>query len=63
MSYLFFFPRNQTKCVISSYLAVDDIINFKVYLQTTSTAMGDREKKMGRRKYKKLNISRTKRAF
>ena len=38
------------------------MINFKIYLQTTSKAMADKEKK-GRWKYKNLNISRTKRAF
>ena len=30
--------------------AVDDIINFKIYLQTTSKAMANREKKRGRQK-------------
>ena len=41
----------------------DDIINYKTFLGSTSKAMGDRGKKMGRQKYKNLNISRTKRAF
>ena len=39
--------------LLSSYLAVDDVTTFKIYLQTTSNAMADREKKRGRRKYKK----------
>ena len=42
---------------------VDDVINFEIYLQTTSKHMADREKKRGRRKYKNLNMSRKKRAF
>ena len=55
MSYLFFFSRYQTKCVIKFL--------FNIYLRSTSKAMADREKKRGRWKYKNLNISRTKRAF
>ena len=43
--------------------AVDDVINFKIYLRTACKAMADREKKRGRWKYKNFNISRTKRAF
>ena len=43
--------------------AVDDIKNLKIYLQTTSKAIADREKKTGKQKYKNLNISRMKRAF
>ena len=35
----------------------------KMYLESTSKAMADRDKKRGRQKYKNLNISRTKRAF
>ena len=38
----------------------DDVINSKIYLQTTSKTITDREKKRGRQKYKKLNISRSK---
>ena len=41
----------------------DFLENFKIFLRSTSKAMADREKKRGRRKYKNLNISRTKRAF
>ena len=51
MSYLISFSRYQTKRVI---------INFKIFLGSTSKAMADREKKRGRRKYKNLNIPRTK---
>ena len=40
-----------------------DVINFKIYLRSTPKAVADSGKKKGRRKYKKLNISRTKRAF
>ena len=49
MPYLFSFPKYQTKCVIKCE-TVDDVINFKVYLGSTSKAMTDREKKRGRRK-------------
>ena len=42
---------------------VDDVINFNIYLGSSSKAMVDRYKKRGRSKYKKLNISRTKTAF
>ena len=37
--------------------------NFKIYCGSSSKAMVDREKKRRRWKYKKLNISRMKRAF
>ena len=47
----------------SSYLDSWDVINFKIYLGSSSQAMSDREKKRGRWKYRNLNISRTKRAF
>ena len=42
---------------------MDDVTNFKVYLQSSLKAMSDEEKKRRRRKYKKMNISKTKRAF
>ena len=42
---------------------VDDIINFQIFLGSTSKAMVDRGEKSRRQKYKNLNISRTKRAF
>ena len=60
VSYFFSFPRYQTKCVIKT---VDDDINSKIYLGSTSKAIADREKKRGRWKYKNLNILRMKRAF
>ena len=43
-------------------LGYDYVINFKIYLGSTSKAMADREKKRGRQKHKNLNILRTKRA-
>ena len=58
MPHLISFSRYQTKCV-----TVDDIINFKIFLGSTSKAIADMEKKRGGRKYKNLNISRMKRAF
>ena len=56
-----FFPSQVIKqnVLLSSYLDSDDVINFKIYLQSTSNAMTDREKKGGRRKYKNVNISGT----
>ena len=42
---------------------VDDVINFTIYLGSSSKAMADREKKRGKWKYKNVNISRTKKAF
>ena len=36
---------------------------FKIFLGLTSKAVADKGKKRGRRKYKNVNISRTKRAF
>ena len=42
---------------------LDDVTNYKIYVGSTSKGMTDREKKRGRRKYKNLKISRTKRAF
>ena len=48
--------------LLGSYLD-SDVINFKIFIESTSQAMADREKKRGRRKYKNVNISRTERAF
>ena len=39
MSYLFSFPGYQTKCVIKT---TDDVMNFKIYLSSSSKAMADR---------------------
>ena len=60
-----FFPSQDIKqnVLSSSYLGSWWRLNFKIYLRTNSEAMADKEKKRGRRKYKNLNISRTKRAF
>ena len=43
MSHLISFSSYQTKCVL--IWTVDDIINFKIFLGSTSKAMTDREKK------------------
>ena len=54
-SYLFSFLKYQTKCVIIQKVliyTVDEVINFKIYLQSTSRAMADMAKKRGRWKYK-----------
>ena len=58
----YFFPKISNKMLLSSYL-VDNVINLKIFLGSTSQAMADSRKKRGRRKYKNLNILRTKRAF
>ena len=41
---------------------IDDVINFKIYFQSSSPAMTDRGKN-GRGKYKNLNILRTKKVL
>ena len=61
-----FFPSQDIKqndVLLSSCLYSLWRHNLKIYLRSTSKAMADREKKRGRRKYKNLNISRTKRDF
>ena len=46
MSHLISFSRYQTKCVIKFLLkTVDDVINVKIFLRSTSKAIADREKK------------------
>ena len=57
MPYLFSFSRYGTKCVI------DGVINFNIYLRSTSRAMADREKKIGGGKYGNSNILRMKKNF
>ena len=37
---------------------MDDVIKIVIYLQSSSKAMSDREKKIGRRKCENLSISR-----
>ena len=43
MSYLFFFLRYQIKCVLKPLFKVADVINFKVYLESSFNAMTERE--------------------
>ena len=62
MSYPFSFPTYQKNVLLSLYL-VSDVTIYKIYVGSTPKAMADRKKKMGRWKYKNLNMSRTKRAF
>ena len=58
------FPSQDNKQnVLLSFYLVDDGTNYKIYVGSRFKAMADMEKKRGRRKYKNLNISRTKRAF
>ena len=61
ISHYISFSKYQTKCV--KFYLDSDIINFEIFLGSTSKAMADSEKKWGRPKYKDLNISRMKRAF
>ena len=58
-----FLSQDIKHVLFRSYLEVDDVINFKIFLESTSKVMADREKKRRRRIYKTLNISRMKRAF
>ena len=61
ISYLFFLLKISNKmCYEVLISTIDDVINFKIFLRSTSKAMADREKKRGRQK---SEISRTKRAF
>ena len=50
VSYIFFFPRYQTKCVIKFLLKqlMTSDYNFKIYLQSTSKATTGKGKKKGR---------------
>ena len=64
MSYLFTFSRYQRKCVIKFlFRQLMTSPTFKIYPQSPSKAMAEREKKRRRKKYKNLNISRTEKAF
>ena len=67
MSYLFSFPKYQKKCVVKflfRQLMMSQTVRFMLDQPLKqSKPMADREKKMGRQKYKNLNISRMKRAF
>ena len=42
---------------------MDDVVNFKVYLHSSSKAMVDRQKKREKQKCKNLNISRMTKAL
>ena len=56
MPYTFSFSRYQTKCIIKFLFKQCRVINFKIYLGSSSKAMVDREKKRRRWKYENLNI-------
>ena len=62
MSHLISFSRYQTKCAIK-FLTVDGIINFKIFLVSTSKAMADREKKEGKTKKQKFKYLKNKKSF
>ena len=64
MSHLISLSRYQAKCVIKSlFKQVMTSQTLRFFFESTSKAMADREQKRGRRIYKNLNISRTKRTF
>ena len=48
--------------LLSSYL-VDEIINFKIFLGSSSKAMADREKKRGRCKIQKFKYLKNEKSF
>ena len=60
-----FFPSWDIKQIVllSSYLDIVDVITSKIYLESSSKPMVDREKLWRSWKYKNLNILGTKRAF
>ena len=59
----FFFSKISNKMCYVLIKAVDDVINFKIYLWATATAMADREKKKPRQEYNNLKISEWKDPF
>ena len=61
MSYLTSFSRYQTKCIIKFLFR--QLMNFKIFLESTSIAMADRGKRGEDENTKNLNISRMKRVF
>ena len=63
MSHLISFSRYQTKCVKKFLIRQFMTSQTKIFLESTSKAMVDREKKRERRKYKNFNILKMKRAF
>ena len=60
-----FFPSQDIKhnMSLSFSYTVDDIINFKIYLGSTSKGTADKEKMRGRRKYKKLEYLENEKSF
>ena len=64
ISHITSYAKYQTKSVIK-FLFRQFMMSYalRFFLDQPLKVMADREKKTGRRKYKKLNISRTKRAF
>ena len=63
ITYLFSFPRYQTKCVSKFLFSQLMSQTIRFMLDQTLKQMADRKKKRGRWKYKNLNISRMKIAF
>ena len=63
MSYLISFSRYQTYCVIKFLFRVDDVINFKIFLESTSKVMADREKKEGKMNVQKLEYLENGKSF
>ena len=49
--------------LLSSYLKVGDVINLKVFLESISKAMVDREKKEGKTKIQKFEYLENEKSF
>ena len=61
MSFLFSFPRYQTKCVIK--FSFTQFRNYKIYVASISKAMADREKKRGKTEIEKFEHLENKKSF
>ena len=49
--------------LLTSYQIVDDVMNFKIFLESTSKGMADREKKEGKTKIQKLEYIKDEKNF
>ena len=61
MSFLFSFPRYQTKCVIK--FSFTQFRNYKIYVASISKAMADREKKRGKTEIEKFEHLENEKSF
>ena len=49
--------------LFTSYVAVNDVINLKIFLESTSKAMADTEKKAGKTKIQKFEYLENEKSF